>query len=150
MNHQVLFKVRSVRLTDSDSLAVLAGQLGYPLLNSGQFQERLKMILSDSEQAVYVAETGLGTVCGFVSVFIVYTVQSEPFAELGGLVVDENHRGQGIGTALIAETEKWAKQRGFSTLRLRSRSTRTDAHRLYDQLGFERIKSQIVFSKKLS
>jgi ribosomal protein S18 acetylase RimI-like enzyme len=142
--------IRSAEINDADVLADLSSQLGYAAPSADQIRIRLQSILSDPNQAVFVAESEAGTVCGFVSVFIVYTVQSEPFAELGGLVVDENHRGQGIGTALIAETEKWAKQRGFSTLRLRSRSTRTEAHRLYDQLGFERIKSQIVFSKKLS
>lgn len=141
------FKTRPALAADAAAIGELSAQLGYPSTPQ-QVQTRLERFNPDDE-AAFVAEDQPGKVIGWIHVFTARHLQSEPFAELGGLVVDQDYRGKGVGTALMNAAEDWAKRRGFTMLRLRSRSTRTDAHRLYDRQGYSRVKSQIVFDKKI-
>jgi GNAT superfamily N-acetyltransferase len=70
-------------------------------------------------------------------------------AEIGGLVVGESHRGQGVGQLLMQQAEEWARARGCRAVYLRTNVIRTDAHRFYERLGYTRIKTQHAFRKNL-
>jgi len=72
---------------------------------------------------------------------------SEGTAEVGGLVVDSQSRGRGIGRSLMAAAEAWTRERGYSQLMLRSNTIRTEAHRFYQKLGYTIVKSQHKFQK---
>ncbi len=63
------------------------------------------------------------------------------------LVVDENHRGQGVGEALMKGGEMEAERRDCQTLRLCSGLTREQAHRFYE--GIDMDKTSYSFVKKL-
>jgi ribosomal protein S18 acetylase RimI-like enzyme len=52
------------------------------------------------------------------------------------VVVDEEARGQGAGAALVRAALERAREAGARTVDLTSRPERTDAHRLYERLGF--------------
>ncbi len=69
------------------------------------------------------------------------------FAEIGGLVVDTQARRQGIGRALMAQAEVWAKEHGFAEVRLRSGLHRADAHEFYQSVGYELAKTSHMFRK---
>ena len=53
------------------------------------------------------------------------------------VVVDESARGQRVGTLLIDEAIKIAKQSGARTVDLTSRPSRVSAGVLYERIGFE-------------
>jgi GNAT superfamily N-acetyltransferase len=76
-------------------------------------------------------------------------VESDLYAEIGGLVVDENQRGMGIGKALMAQAEDWVGDHGIHEVRLRSNIIREAAHQFYEAMGYENIKSQFTFRKTL-
>jgi GNAT superfamily N-acetyltransferase len=61
-----------------------------------------------------------------------------PVARIAALVVDAEHRGRGIGRALVDELEAEARQRGCGLLFLTTSERRDDAHAFYEQLGLER------------
>ena len=61
----------------------------------------------------------------------------------------EGLRGHGAGRALIEAAVAWARERGVKTLRVRSRAQREGAHAFYEALGFERVKTQVVFRRAL-
>src|SRR5262245_26941364 len=63
------------------------------------------------------------------------------------LVVDREHRRQGIGTRLLEELVAQARQRGCSRIELDSALHRHEAHRFYERHGFEN--RAYVFSKQL-
>ena len=50
---------------------------------------------------------------------------------------------------LVDAVEKWAIQKGFSKIRVRSRLERTHARRFYEKGGYFVKKSQNVFEKIL-
>jgi GNAT superfamily N-acetyltransferase len=57
-------------------------------------------------------------------------------------------RGQyRLSAALTAAAEKRAAASGCTTIRLRSNVIRGDAHRFYERLGYERLKTQYAFRK---
>ncbi|HLT45938.1 MAG TPA: GNAT family N-acetyltransferase [Rubricoccaceae bacterium] len=142
-------RVRRAEPGDLDALAALAGQLGYPS-TPDEASSRLRLLTAHPDlHAVYVAEVG-DAVAGWVHVFVGARLESDPFAEIGGLVVDERHRGAGVGEALVREAERWARGRGMAQLRVRSNVVRKRAHRFYEREGFERLKEQVVFQKRLA
>jgi ribosomal protein S18 acetylase RimI-like enzyme len=54
-----------------------------------------------------------------------------------GLAVLPAHRGRGIGTALIAAVEAWARDTGQREIRLEVAVENAAARRLYERLGYE-------------
>jgi GNAT superfamily N-acetyltransferase len=141
-------KIRNAVIDDAPALADLSTQLGYPT-RALQSANRLDAILGSKEQVVLVACLSDGSVVGWVHVFLTLRIESDPFAEVGGFVVSEQHRGQGIGRSLLEEVEAWVIRHGIKNLRVRSRSTRIDAHAFYQRLGFTKTKNQTVFDKPI-
>jgi GNAT superfamily N-acetyltransferase len=68
-------------------------------------------------------------------------------AYLCDLVVDQNHRGSGVGTALVEKAVEIARQRGCRRVELDSGFHRTEAHWFYERRGFE--KRAFLFSRIL-
>ncbi len=128
-------------------MADLCGQLGYPALPE-QVTKRLEELWQRLDQAVFVAEVE-GHVAGWVHVYACPTIESEPYAEIGGLVVDETQRDIGVGKALMAKIEEWSRRGGFSEVRLRTNMFRKDAHQFYKAIGYENFKTQLTFRKFL-
>ena len=56
--------------------------------------------------------------------------------ELKRLYVDRVARRRGLGAALVAVVEAWARHRGAGRVELWSDTRFTDAHRLYERLGY--------------
>ncbi len=105
--------------------------------------------MGDPDHGLFVAQAADGAVIGWVHVHARRLLVADPFADLGGLVVDAGHQGQGAGRALMAQAEAWALGKGYPTLWVRSNVTRAGAHRFYERIGYRLVKSQQVFQKRL-
>lgn len=138
--------IREATASDAAALAALSTQLGYPA-QPKEAVERLAAL--GPAGAVLVAEEN-GAVLGWIHVCGVQFFQSPPFAEVGGLVVDEASRGRGAGKLLLEAGARWAAEHGYGKLRVRSNVVREDAHRFYEREGFRRTKTQVVLDRKLS
>lgn len=130
---------------DVDGIARLCAQLGYPTTGAA-IQARLEAL--DEEHAVYVARDAAG-VQGWIHVAMMRALEYAPCAEILGLVVDEQARSRGIGAALVARCETWARERGLAEMRVRSRDSRGRAHAFYRREGYEEWKRQVVFVKEM-
>lgn len=142
------FVLRPACEGDAGRIAALSGQLGYPTTEEAVL-ERLRAIVQRPDHAVFVAEMA-GLVVGWVHVHAVATLESPAHAEIGGLVVDEAHRGRGIGRALMERAEEWARDVGLRAVRLRSNVIRAEAHAFYEHIGYALMKTQKVFAKALT
>ena len=129
-------------------MARLATQLGYRS-TAAEVRRRLGRILKQPGHAVFVAEKSDVGVVGWAHVFVHALVESDTFAEVGGLVVDECERGHGIGNRFMKKIESWARARGAKNVSLRSNVIRKDAHTFYEKLGYRIIKTQFAFRKPL-
>ena len=141
------FEIRPARPADAAALAHLATQLGYPS-SQEQVHQRLASLARDPEHVVQVAVRD-GQVVGWVHAFVCRLLESDPYAEIGGVVVDESCRGQGAGRLLLHHVERWARQKGCRAVSLRCNVLREQAHGFYEGLGYRRIKTQHTFRKEL-
>jgi GNAT superfamily N-acetyltransferase len=141
-------QIRAPRVEDAAALARLSTQLGYPATPE-QVAARLDGILPDPAAVLFVAERASGGVAGFVHVMHQHLIEYDPFAEIAGLVVDEDCRGLGVGRALMARAEAWALERGCRFVHVRSKISRAAAHAFYESLGYEHFKTQKAFRKNL-
>ena len=140
-------RIRRLSKEDSAAAADLCTQLGYPSTPL-QIERRLRMLESLPGQALFGADDDLRLV-GWVHVQTRCTFESDSFAEICGLVVDERVRGHGIGRALVNAAEDWARKEGHSDLRVRSNISRMRTHHFYEQLGYALTKTSHVFRKSL-
>jgi GNAT superfamily N-acetyltransferase len=141
-------RVRAAQLEDAASIAVLSGQLGYPS-TTASVRRRLRNLLARNDHTVWVAENEDGAIAGWIHAFIKQLLESEREVEIGGLVVDENFRGQGAGKALVERAERWARSKRLKSVYVRSNVIRKDAHIFYQKLGYQIIKTQSSFRKPL-
>ena len=135
--------VQSARPEDVVAMARLSGQLGYPVATDA-FGERLAYLAARPENAIFVAKLN-DEVVGWAHVGGRVLLESAPFAEILGLIVDEIARNRGIGARLVAACLDWARVNGWRQIRVRSNVIRADAHRFYERQGFSVSKRQAVF-----
>lgn len=143
------YTVRDARPEDTEALARLSGEFGYPSTAS-DVARRLPQVLGKDDQRVLVATDEGDRPIGWIHVYVAYRIESDPFAEIGGMVVTEVRRSAGIGADLLARAEQWATQRGLRHLRVRSNVIREDAHRFYRRAGYTSTKTSAVFVKELT
>lgn len=139
--------IRPAKIADVESLSVLSHQLGYPT-DSKVMEKRLKEMIGKDDHCVFVA-TENKHILGWIHGFIALRVESDNFTEIGGMVVDEKNRNKGLGTLLVKAVENWSKEKNCFRMRVRSNTKRNDAHRFYQNLGFETLKHQTVFGKNI-
>lgn len=143
------FIIRPANLNDLQDITNLSAQLGYPS-DLEDVKKRLNVILQKKDQAVFVAEDQqLKHIFGWVHILTVLYLESDLFAEIGGLVVDEHKRGYGLGKQLMQTAETWAVEQGITSIRLRSNTKREGAHKFYERIGYKKVKSQFTFYKLL-
>lgn len=140
--------IRQVKFEDAGGIAQLSGELGYPT-SIEEIKQRIEQMVESAENVIFAAITPDDTVIGWIHVFSAMRLTSKPFAEIGGIVVAEDYRRQGIGKSLLANAEKWAIKKDLTKLRVRSRASRNDAHSFFIDLGSELSKNQEVFDKIL-
>ena len=135
--------------SDAPSVGQLNEQLGYPMPEANVIK-RIQTVLSQPESAAFVAEVD-GAVVGWIHIYVAHIIEAEnSYVEIGGLVVDETQRGQGIGTALVKAAERWTIENGFCDIRVRSAIKRVEAREFYEKRGFHVVKTQLRFEKKLN
>jgi len=73
----------------------------------------------------------------------------ERHAELGGVVVFAEQRGRGLGRLPMEQAEGWARDGGCEVAYVRSNVAHERAHRFYEGIGYEHIKTSRVFLKRM-
>ncbi len=144
---KAVVSVRPAQISDAADLARLTHQLGYEMAASDA-ATRLTRVLARPEHMVLIAEAGGATV-GWLHASLSLHLDTDTCVLIEGIVVNREHRRQGIGEMLLARAEQWGRERGCSMVRLRSTSTRLKAHKFYEKLGYTVVKTQLSFAKGL-
>lgn len=140
--------IRPAESRDAMKIYSLADQLGYRC-PPDEIRERLEQVRGHARHAILVAETATDGILGWLHTFAEPSLLSEQRAEIAGLIMEERFRGQGVGRALLQRAEAWAAGQGCRAVGVRSNMIRTDALAFYTSMGYETIKTQRVFRKRL-
>lgn len=87
-----------------------------------------------NDGVLWVTEDGTGRICACVSV----DFPERGTAELHRLYVRPDRRGKGLGSSLVRAVERHARAKGAARMVFWSDTRFTDAHRLYERLGYRR------------
>jgi predicted N-acetyltransferase YhbS len=139
--------IRLVEQRDAPEVSLLIEQLGYQR-SQDEVSRWVAALAADSERQTAFVACIRDEVVGWIEASIERRLQSPSFALIGGLVVKESVRGNGIGQRLCEAAETWSWERHVSTVRVTSRSTRLDAYRFYERNGYQAVKTSQVFEKK--
>lgn len=104
------------------------------------YVDAIKQDVSKHQGRILVAEAD-GVIAGYATLRFFDSAEERDevfytFAHVGDLGVLASHRGQGIGTALLAACEDIARASGQKWLRLGVIASNGDAVRLYEREGF--------------
>jgi len=140
--------IRSLIPEDGAAVAALSDDLGYPS-DPASMEARISALRSEEDHAVFGATGEDGSLLGWVHICSRLLLIDPPSAFVEGLVVSATARRNGVGRALMAAAEDWARAAGAGVIRLRSAATRLDAHAFYRALGYREGKAALGFEKTL-
>lgn len=138
-----MVQIREISKKDAESVAWLSTQLGYES-DIEQISARIKHINNSYDNCAFVALVE-DKVVGWIHGFYTLRIESDPFVEIGGLIVDSAYRNLKIGKQLIERLKLWAEQHQVKKLKVRCNVIRTESHKFYERLGFKENKRQIAF-----
>lgn len=136
---------RKFKEEDLEAVRRLLVELGYPM-ELDLLRTNINAIYNNNG-VVFVAEVN-NVVIGSVCVIVDARLAEGVYAEIVSLIVSEQRRGKGVGKTLFEKAENWAQNR-VDKIRVRANEVRRDAHLFYRNQGFEEVKTQKIFIKKL-
>lgn len=140
--------IRPAAPSDASVLCELLAQLGYPA-TVDEIPARLSAVANFPRAAAFVAINGYGEVVGLATTHIFPSIHDiQPVAYLTTLVVLEDARGAGIGSALVKHVEQWATRNGAKRLSVTSGMHRRATHEFYVKRDYEN--TGLRFTKKLT
>jgi ribosomal protein S18 acetylase RimI-like enzyme len=98
-------------------------------------------LASSGHSFLFVAESG-GRVVGFISGELREgspTFRQKTWASVDDVFVEQDHRNLGIGRALLAGVEGWAKERRADGVSLQVAAANERGRKFYEELGFREV-----------
>ena len=143
--NSIAVSIRRLSVDDAEAAAELSSQLGYPS-SPGDLRKRIEELSHTTDRVAFAAVVD-GQIVGWIDAAMERHLQYAASAVIGGLVVREDMRGQGVGRRLCIEVEEWARSKSVPLVRVRSQIKREDAHRFYLRDGYRKVKTSLVFEK---
>lgn len=143
------FRYRKATEQDAESIAALSAELGYTA-DAKTIRRRIQAIRESNRDLLPAAVDARDTVIGWLQAHATHVLESGFRVEITGLVVSPAFRRLGIGRALVAEAEQWARKQGAEAVVVRSNASRTESHAFYPALGYSCTKTQRVYRKALA
>jgi GNAT superfamily N-acetyltransferase len=128
-------RIRAAGAADAAALAALLGQLGYPT-DAAELPAQLAAVAGAEGTVLCAVDGPSEAVLGLVALHAYPVIHAAaPTAYITALVVDAAARGRGVGRAMVAAAEEWARARGCRRLTVTSAERRADAHAFYPAAG---------------
>jgi aminoglycoside 6'-N-acetyltransferase I len=151
--HQRMAAARIRRLEPGDKADDVRMRVAlWPDADPTDLADEFDGLLDDPNQVAFVAERASGGLCGMVEASVrpfANPVEEQPCAFVEGWWVDADVRRTGVGRALIAAVEDWARARGFHELGSDALLDNVLSHAAHLALGFEERERTVAFRKWL-
>ena len=105
-------------------------------------EEELDQIIRSDASMILIAENNSNEIVGTMTL-VLFHIPTGLRAWIEDVVVDNDHRGEGIGKKLNQEALQIAEKAGAKTVELTSRPARESANRLYQDLGFQKRETNV-------
>lgn len=126
--------IRRATPVDAPAMASLLAQLGYPTA-AAELPPRVAAIERDGG-VIFVARDESERIVGLASGARIATLHAlGHVACITALVTAEEARGRGVGRALVAAIERWAREHRCTSLSVTSAEHRAGAHAFYPRCG---------------
>jgi aminoglycoside 6'-N-acetyltransferase I len=116
-------------------------------------QEReIDEILRDQTDSVFLVENPEGGLCGFLEASIrpwADGCDTRPVGYIEGWFVDPPLRRRGVGRALVAAAEAWARGQGCRQMASDAELWNTVSHQAHGALGYKETERVVRFKKDL-
>jgi predicted N-acetyltransferase YhbS len=130
--------LRPATKADGKAVAALLGELGYPATET-EASARLRGMRESRASCVLVAQADSEVVGLITAELVPYFPNGSTICRITALVVAAQHRGRGIGEALVDGAAAFAREHHCAGIEITSAEHRADAHRFYQRLGFARM-----------
>lgn len=141
-------EIRKTKLEDLDGVFELLNELYENKIEYSEFAKKYKESLENSNFYEIVAIEKNKVVGVLISRVINMLAKKKNILFIDDLIVNENCRNTGIGKLLIQTATTYAISRDCGALELTSMIQNINAHRFYENNGFE--KRQYKFKKNLN
>jgi GNAT superfamily N-acetyltransferase len=141
------FNTRLAEMGDAHAIADLCEQWGHQSTKE-KILRCLQDIIRNSDHVIYVMLND-DQIIGWIHGIYSLRIESDPFVEIGGLVVDKDFRRQGSGKFLVGKIVEWSLLRNCHVIRVRCNIIRKEANAFYSSIGFKEIKQQKVYDMKV-
>jgi len=115
-------------------------------------EEGMRETRARADTAVFIAERDDGTPCGFVEVgtrSYAEGCESSPVPYVEAWYVDPDVRRHGVGRALLAAAEDWARDLGYWEIASDALLDNVVSHRAHLRSGYQEVERIVVFRKEL-
>ena len=128
-------KTRQAKPNDAIAIKSLMDQLGYGATSS-LVERKIAEYDSVPEYTAFVVERD-DLVIGVISCHVINLFHQEgSIGRITSLVVDQNHRGLGVGKLLVSKADSYFKSAGCVKSEVTSGDHRTEAHAFYKSCGY--------------
>ena len=118
--------------------------------HAASLESELDSMLADPLTPVFVAERAGGGLCGFLEAGTrpyADGCDTRPVGYIEGWYVDADLRGAGIGRALVAEAEDWAREQGLHEMASDTAIANEAGLKAHLALGYKEMEHLIHFAK---
>ena len=140
--------VREIKLADYNDIYLLNQEFNPKLytFSAEKVKERIQYIAENTKDIIFVCEQ-CNEVIGYIHGSPYELLFSDSLINVLCFVVKEKYRNNGVGSKLIESLECWAKDNGFSGIKLLTHPSRVNAHRFYERHGYIHTKDQKNYMK---
>lgn len=111
--------------------------------NTGKMSSKqIEEIILDNNSHLFFATDDQGNYMGMITVGL-YLSPTGKKSWIEDVVVDDAHRGKGIGKGLMEFAIQFAREQKAALLTLTSRPARISANKLYQKLGFQQKETNV-------
>ena len=144
-------RVRRIREADHAEWMRMSLAL-FPHTGPEDHEADMRLLLTRTDAAVFVAERPDGSVCGYVEVGsrpYVDGCETSPVGYIEAWFVDTDVRRHGYGRALLAAAEDWARTQGYTEMGSDALLDNTVSHEAHRRSGYEEVDRVVQFRKAL-